>query len=87
MKTVWANACVDITVEISELLGAETNIYTSVDGDPIIAAVPSRDDLTPGQPLKLWFDMNHCHLFDADTEELISEKTEMKKDSDDDFDI
>ena len=87
MKTVWANACVDITVEISELLGAETNIYTSVDGDPIIAAVPSRDDLTPGQPLKLWFDMNHCHLFDADSEELISEKSEMKKDSDDDFDI
>jgi len=79
----WANAMVDITVEISELLGAETNIYSDVDGDPIIAAVPSRDDLAPGQPLKLWFDMNHCHLFDADTELLINENTKMKGD---DFD-
>ena len=84
MKVVWANAMVDITVEISELLGAETNIYTDVDGDPIIAAVPSRDDLAPGQPLKLWFDMNHCHLFDADTEMLINENTSLKEDSDDD---
>jgi multiple sugar transport system ATP-binding protein len=90
MKTVWANTCVDITVEISELLGAETNIYTNVDGDPIIAAVPSRDDLAPGQPLKLWFDMNHCHLFDADTEMLITEDSKAKTDDlddDDDLDI
>ena len=81
---------VDITVEISELLGAETNIYTDVDGDPLIAAVPSRDDLAPGQPLKLWFDMNHCHLFDADTEMLITEDSKAKTDDlddDDDLDI
>ena len=84
MKTVWANACLDITVEISELLGAETHIYTSVDGDPIIASVPSRDDLAPGQPLKLWLDMNHCHLFDADTEMLITEDSQTKTD---DFDL
>jgi len=83
MKKVWANASVDVTVEISELLGAETNIYTDVDGDPIIAAVPSRDDLAPGQPLKLWFDMNHCHLFDADTEMRICEDSAVKADNDD----
>ena len=64
---------VDITVELSELLGAETNIYTSVDGDAIIAAVPSRDDLAPGQPLKLVFDLSQAHLFDADTEEIIKQ--------------
>ena len=67
----YPDAVVDITVEISELLGAETNIYTSVDGDSIIASVSARDDLAPGQPLKLVFDMNHCHLFDADTELII----------------
>lgn len=64
-------AVVDITVEITELLGAETNIYTSVDGDAIIAAVTARDDLAPGQPLKLVFDMKHCHLFDLETELII----------------
>ena len=71
MFEVYPDAVVDITVEISELLGAETNIYTAVDGDPIIASVPSRDDLAPGQPLKLVFDMNHCHLFDEETELII----------------
>ena len=71
MFEVYPDAVVDITVEISELLGAETNIYTAIDGDPIIASVPSRDDLAPGQPLKLVFDMNHCHLFDEETELII----------------
>ena len=67
----YPNSVVDVTVELSELLGAETNIYTSVDGDAIIASVGARDDLAPGQPLKLAFNMHHCHLFDADTEEII----------------
>ena len=85
MMQAYPGSIVDITVEISELLGAETNIYTSIDGDPIIAAVPSRDDLAPGQPLKLVMDLNHCHLFDADTEEIINENT--KPVSHDDLDI
>jgi multiple sugar transport system ATP-binding protein len=67
----YPDSVVDVTVELSELLGAETNIYTSVDGDAIIASVSARDDLAPGQPLKLAFNMHHCHLFDADTEEII----------------
>ena len=71
MMATWPNGVVDVTVEMSELLGAETNIYTSVDGDAIIASVNARDDLAPGQPLKLAFNMHHCHLFDADTEEII----------------
>lgn len=67
----YPEASVDITVEITELLGAETNIYTSIDGDAVIAAVSARDDLAPGQPLKLALDMNHCHLFDPETELII----------------
>ena len=67
----YPQSVVDVTVELSELLGAETNIYTSVDGDAIIASVNARDDLAPGQPLKLAFNMHHCHLFDAETEEII----------------
>ena len=67
----YPQSVVDVTVELSELLGAETNIYTSIDGDAIIASVNARDDLAPGQPLKLAFNMHHCHLFDAETEEII----------------
>jgi len=71
MMETYPEAVVDITVEISELLGAETNIYTAIDGDSIVASVTARDDLAPGQPLKLAFDMNQCHLFDAETEMAI----------------
>ena len=73
----YPDSVVDITVEISELLGAETNIYTSIDGDSIVAAVSARDDLAPGQPLKLAFNMNHCHLFDPETENVINENSPM----------
>jgi multiple sugar transport system ATP-binding protein len=88
MMATWPNGVVDITVEMSELLGAETNIYTAIDGDPVIAAVSSRDDLAPGQPLKLVIDMNQIHFFDEETEEIINENTK-KKDplADDDLDI
>ena len=74
MFDTWPDGVVEIKVEMSELLGAETNIYTSMDGDSIIGAVPSRDDLVQGQALKLVFDLNHVHLFDMDTEMAIVEK-------------
>ena len=88
MFEAWPQGVVDITVELSELLGAETNIYSNIDGDPIIAAVPSRDDLAPGQPLKLVFDLNHVHFFDEDTEKIINENSDRAQaKSDDDLDI
>lgn len=65
---------VDVTVEITELLGAETNIYTDIDGDPLIAVVDARDDLTPGHPLKLSINVNHCYLFDPETEMIIKKQ-------------
>ena len=64
----YPQGVVDITVEISELLGAETNIYTSMDGNSIIAAVPSRDDLVLGQSLALAINVKKAHLFDVETE-------------------
>jgi multiple sugar transport system ATP-binding protein len=73
MFQVWPQGVVDITVEMSEMLGAETNIYTYLDGDAVIASVHSRDDLAPDQPLKLVLDLNHIHLFDEETEEVIDE--------------
>ena len=71
MFETWPNGVINIKVEMSELLGAETNVYTNVDGDAIIGAVASRDDLVVGQDLKLVLDLNHVHLFDVDTENAI----------------
>ncbi|MDE5566772.1 MAG: sn-glycerol-3-phosphate ABC transporter ATP-binding protein UgpC [Anaeroplasmataceae bacterium] len=67
----YSNAVIEVTVDVAELLGAETNIYANVDGDAIIASVPARDDLSKDSVIKLAFDMNHCHIFDVDTEETI----------------
>ncbi len=67
----YPEAIVELTVEVSELLGADTNIYASMDGYPVTAAVNARDDLSIGSKVKLVFDMNKCHFFDAETEMVI----------------
>jgi len=58
-------------VDVAELLGAETNIYASIGKDSIIASVPARDDLGKGSLVKLALDMNHCHVFDVETEKAV----------------
>ena len=64
----YPNSTIDVTVDVAELLGADTNIYSTVGDDAIIASVPARDDLSKGSTVKLAFDMNHCHVFDEETE-------------------
>ena len=68
MFETYPNAVLDCKVKISELLGAETNIYTEVGGCSLIASVQSRSDLTFDSEVKLVFDMNKCHFFDCETE-------------------
>ncbi len=64
----YSNAVINVTVDVAELLGAETNVYATIGNDAIIASVPARADLEKGSAVKLAFDMNHCHVFDAETE-------------------
>ena len=62
------DSIVEVSVDVAELLGAETNIYATIGEDSFIASVPARDDLKTGSVVKLAFDMEHCHVFDAETE-------------------
>ncbi|MFT4415892.1 ABC transporter ATP-binding protein [Fredinandcohnia humi] len=55
-------------IEVAELMGAETMLYSQVSGQEFVARVDSRTDIKPGQSLELAFDMNKAHFFDADTE-------------------
>ena len=64
----FKDSCVNLIVDVAELLGAETNIYATIGSDNFIASVPCRDDLKKGSLVKLAFEMDHCHVFDADTE-------------------
>lgn len=68
----YSTATVNMTVDIAELLGAETNLYGYVTStDKIIASVDARDDLKHGDVVKLAFDMNKCHFFDKETKKRI----------------
>ena len=59
-------------VELAENMGSETYLYLSGLGDDMfIARVDARSDVEMGDEVKLAFDMNKCHVFDKETEELV----------------
>ncbi len=59
---------INVTIEVAELLGAETMLYSSLDGQEFVARVDSRSDLKAGQSVELALDMNKAHFFDLETE-------------------
>ena len=62
---------VDAEVEVTELLGAELNLYTFVGGQNVTARVNARTNAKIGDKLKLAFDLNRMHFFDKETEQNI----------------
>ena len=65
------NSVIEARVEITEMLGAETNLYLDLDGVEIVARVNPRTKVRPGDDIKVAFDANKIHLFDKDTQETI----------------
>lgn len=59
---------VEATIEVAELLGAESMLYSHIDGQNFVARVDARSDYNPGQKVTLAFDMNKVHFFDEATE-------------------
>lgn len=62
------NTKLTIKVEVSELLGAETMVYSKLNDQSFVARVDARDEIKAGQMLNLAIDMNKAHFFDAETE-------------------
>lgn len=58
-------------IEVAELMGAESILYSSLDGQEFVARVDSRTDVQGGDELELSFDMNKVHFFDKDSEQRI----------------
>ncbi|MFX3624168.1 MAG: ABC transporter ATP-binding protein [Ectobacillus sp.] len=69
-------ATVNAKIEVAELLGAESMLYSQVGGQDFVARVDSRTDFKPGQNLVLGFDMNKVHFFDVETESRIRSANE-----------
>ena len=58
-------------IEVSELLGHESILYTTIAGQNIVAKIDARTDVKMGHNLELALDMNKCHFFDKDLETAI----------------
>ncbi len=63
-----ADSIVNADVEVTELLGAETNLFLVIDGQNVTARVDSRSTAKVGDNIKVAFDVNRIHLFDKATE-------------------
>lgn len=60
---------IDCTVDITELLGAETYLYLTCAGTiPLTARVDPRSTAQPQDEIKIAMDPNKIHLFDKETE-------------------
>lgn len=66
-----AHSTFQATIEVAELMGAETYLYSSLNGSDFIARIDSDTTISPMDQIPLAFDMEKAHFFDADTEERI----------------
>jgi len=67
------DSVIEATVRVYELLGAEVFLYFTVDENlEITARVNPRTTARPDDTLKIAFDMNKLHVFDKETEKVIT---------------
>ncbi|MEG0256656.1 ABC transporter ATP-binding protein [Vagococcus sp.] len=71
VKDASPSSIVDSEVVVSELLGAETMLYTRTGNTEFISKVDARSTYTPGERIELAFNLNKAHFFDAETELVI----------------
>ena len=62
----------DATVRVYELLGAEVFLYFTVDQFEITARVNPRTTARPGDTIKIAMDLSKVHVFDKETEKIIT---------------
>ncbi|MDQ0247168.1 multiple sugar transport system ATP-binding protein [Bacillus fengqiuensis] len=67
---------VTIKVDVAELMGAETMLYSQINGQDFVARVDARTEVKPNQQMDLALDMNKAHFFDAETERRIRAEKE-----------
>ncbi len=63
---------VEVTVEVSEPMGAETLLYLNTGATSFIARVRPTDRFEVNQKIKVTFDLDHAHLFDPKTEAALA---------------
>ena len=56
------------TIEVAELMGAESVLYSTLKEQDFVARIDSRTDISAGDSIELAFNMNNVHFFDLETE-------------------
>ncbi len=64
-------AVIDIDVEVTELMGAETFLYMAMGELQVIARVDPHSTAKAGDTIKLAFDLEKVHVFNKETEQVI----------------
>ena len=72
MIAAMPDCVVDAEIEITEMLGAETILYTLIGENKCTVRINSRNTTKPGDKIKLCIDSNKMHVFDKDTEQIIT---------------
>ena len=70
--TASAQCVFESTIKVYELLGAEVYLYFDLAEFPITARVDSRTTARPGDTVKFAFDVEKIHVFDKETEQVIT---------------
>ncbi|KEK22352.1 ABC transporter ATP-binding protein [Bacillus gaemokensis] len=65
---------IEITVEVAELLGAESMIHGKLAEQNFVARINARSEIKTNDKLKLAFSLSKAHFFDSDTERRIRNK-------------
>ncbi|PKM93940.1 MAG: sugar ABC transporter ATP-binding protein [Firmicutes bacterium HGW-Firmicutes-1] len=65
-------SAIEARVNVTELLGAEVFLYLSVDTSELTAKVAARSTVQPGDTIKIALDLNKVHIFDKETEQVIT---------------
>lgn len=58
-------------IDVAELMGAEINLYTNLNGQSFTARVDSKSNIKSGDQVELAFDINNIHFFDPSNERRI----------------
>ncbi|MCK5762370.1 MAG: ATP-binding cassette domain-containing protein, partial [Candidatus Izimaplasma sp.] len=68
IKEKLSDSIIEFTVDVAELLGAETHIHTKLGDNELIAKVEATADINIGDKIELAFDMEKTHFFDPESE-------------------
>ncbi|NLN04268.1 MAG: sn-glycerol-3-phosphate ABC transporter ATP-binding protein UgpC [Clostridiaceae bacterium] len=68
----YKDSQIESTVEVLELLGAESLVYMMLEGHMFIAKIKPRHNIYVGDTMRFALDPNKIHVFDKDTENVIT---------------